>query len=166
MGSHVKWWCGGVGRRTRLYVSSPRAHQSKALLPCANACQHHTPNNTHPIPHTDLTHSDSFSHAWPAAFNYHYKPVSNPIHLISWHCTGRRACSVMKIMDSFGTPIMGDAAFGALDHDEFFRQLLDERSSALFVKGEAVLSLDCLFQTSQKQDEGDVQDEKGMLEVQ
>ena len=73
----------------------------------------------------------------------------------------------MKTMDSFGNPSNGDAAFGSpLDHDEFFRQLLDERSSALFVKGLAVLSLDCLFQASQKQDEGDVQDEQGMLEVQ
>ena len=72
----------------------------------------------------------------------------------------------MKTMDSLGNPSRGDAAFGSpLDHDEFFRQLLDERSSALFVKGEAELSLDCLFQTSQQQDEGDVQDGKGMLEV-
>ena len=73
----------------------------------------------------------------------------------------------MKIMDSFGNTSTGNAAFGSpLDHDEFFRQLLNERSSALFIKEEAVLSLDCLFQTSQKQNEGAVQDEKGTLEVQ
>ncbi|KAM0800488.1 hypothetical protein BDR22DRAFT_889534 [Usnea florida] len=65
-------------------------------------------------------------------------------------------------MGSFGNPSKGGAASGSpLDHDEFFRQLLDERSSALFVKGEAVLSLDCLFQTSQKKDEGEVHDEQG-----
>ena len=162
MSLHVKWWCGGVGRgQGYILPTCPPKQGAPALYQCMS---HHTPDNTHPIPYVDLTRSDSFP---PAAFNYHYKPVSNPIHLISWHCTGRRACSVTKTMSSFGNPSKGDAASGSpLDHDEFFRQLLDERSSALFVKGEAVLSLDCLFQTSQKTNEGEVHDEQGMLEVQ